>query len=112
MLARQALTTRQAKRLLGLIGTGPIFGWIAGGPVTRAAAGRQDTEALLLVMAGLTAASPLLILGLWRTNETGALDIQRTDHSPSPSPGLVRSATLVWNSSHLRTVAFLVFLSS
>jgi ATP/ADP translocase len=112
MLARQALTTRQAKRLLGLIGTGPIFGWIAGGLVTRAAAGSEDTEALLLVMAMLTAASPILILGLWRTSETGALDTPRPDHPSSPSPGLVRSATLVWNSSHLRTVAFLVFLSS
>jgi AAA family ATP:ADP antiporter len=112
MLARQALTTRQAKRLLGLIGTGPIFGWIAGGLVTRAAAGNEGTEALLLVMAVLTAASPILILGLWRTSETGAFHAERPDDSSPPTPGLVRSATLVWNSSHLRTVALLVFLSS
>jgi AAA family ATP:ADP antiporter len=115
MLAREALTTRQIKRLLGLIGTGAILGWIAGGLVTSAAAGLAGTEQLLLVMAVLTAAGPTLIPGIWRTSDTGALDIQRADHPVPPlppTPGLVRSATLVWNSPHLRTVALLVFLSS
>jgi ATP/ADP translocase len=111
MLARQVLTTRQAKRAFGLIGTGAIFGWIVGGLVTRAAAGRVGTEALLLVMAALTAASPMLIPGIWRTGETCGLDVQRADQS-APTQGLLQSATLVWSSPHLRTVALLVLLSS
>jgi AAA family ATP:ADP antiporter len=112
MLARQVLTTRQAKRVFGLIGTGAIFGWIVGGLVTSAAAGRVGTEALLLVMAGLTAAGPTLIPGICRTDKTGALDMPPGDHSLRPTQGLLRSAVLVWSSPHLRTVAFLVFLSS
>jgi len=113
MLARQVLTTRQAKRLFGLMGTGAIFGWIVGGLVTSAAAGRVGTEALLLVMAALTAAGPTLLAGVWRTGEAGMIETQHADRSLLlPAPGLFRSAALVWSSRHLRAVAFLVFLSS
>jgi AAA family ATP:ADP antiporter len=112
MIARQVLTTRQAKRLLGPIGLGAIFGWILGGLVTRAAAGHAGTEALLLVMAALTAAGPVIILGIWRTGQTGAPGIQRVEQPVPPIPGLVRSTTRVWSSPHLRTVACLVFVSS
>jgi AAA family ATP:ADP antiporter len=112
MLARQVLTTRQAKRLFGLIGIGAIFGWILGGLVTRAAAGRAGTEALLLVMAALTAAGPMIVPGIWRTGGTGAPDSHRVEQPVPPIPGLVRSTARVWNSPHLRTVASLVFVSS
>jgi AAA family ATP:ADP antiporter len=112
MLARQVLNTRQAKRLFGLIGTGAIFGWILGGLATRAAAERAGTESLLLVMAALTAASPILILGVWRASETGAPDGQPAEQPLPLIPGLFRTSTLVWISPHLRTVAFLVFVSS
>jgi ATP/ADP translocase len=108
ILARQVLTTRQAKRLLGLIGCGAIFGWIVGGLVTRAAAGRTGAESLLLVMGGLSAMCPMLILGIGRARKP-APPLRPDDPS---TPGLFRSATLVWSSSHLRTVASLVFLSS
>jgi ATP/ADP translocase len=109
ILARQVLTTRQAKRLFGVIGCGAIFGWIVGGLVTRAAAGRTGAEPLLLVMGGLSAVCPMLILGIGRISKVTAPTLALDDPS---SPGLLRSATLVWSSSHLRTVAALVFLSS
>jgi AAA family ATP:ADP antiporter len=112
MLARQVLTTRQAKRHFGLIGTGAIFGWILGGLVTRAAAERSGTEALLLVMAALTATGPIFILAIWRTSEAGDTGIQHAEQSLPLIPGLFRGTTLVWISPHLRTVAFLVFVSS
>jgi ATP/ADP translocase len=112
MLARQVLTTRQAKRLSGLIGTGAILGWIVGGLVTRDAAGRFGTEALLLVMAVLTAASAALILYIGRTDDRDSPGIQPIDPAAPLMQGVLRSATLVWRSPHLRTVATLVFLSS
>jgi AAA family ATP:ADP antiporter len=112
MLARQVLTTRQAKRLFGLIGTGAIFGWILGGLVTSAAAGRDGTEALLLVIAALTAAGPMIIPGIWRTGEPSTRDVHRAELPVPPIPGLLRSTTRVWSSPHLRTVACLVFVSS
>ena len=111
MLAGQILTTRQAKRVLGLIGTGAIFGWIAGGLVTTATAGRIGTEAILLVMAAMTAVSSPLILGVFRTFDTAPFDRRQVDPLAS-APGLFRSASLVWGSRHLRAVAALVFLSS
>lgn len=111
MLARQILTTRQARRAAALIGTGAIFGWIVGGLVTSAA-GRFGTETLLLVMAALTAAGPALIVYMRRRGEPGAFHLPSADPAPPPMHGLLRSATLVCSCPHLRTVACLVFLSS
>ena len=111
MLAKQILTTRQAKRLVGVIGTGAILGWIVGGLVTRVAAGRTGTEALLLVMAGLTALCPTLIPVIGRKCPTDA-DVQGADPSLASTTGLLRSAAHVWNSPHLRSVACLVLVSA
>ena len=111
MLAGQILTTRQAKRVFGLIGTGAIFGWIAGGLVTTATAGHVGTEALLLVMAAMTAASLPLLLRVFGTVDTAAFERRQSDPLAS-APGLFRSASLVWSSRHLRAIASLVFLSS
>jgi ATP:ADP antiporter, AAA family len=110
-LAVQVLTTRQAKRSFGVIGSGAIFGWIAGGLVTQAAAGRVGTEALLLGMAAMTATSAALVLAIRRTIDAAARDTRHDDPS-SPGRGFLRGASLVWRSPHLRTVATLVFLSS
>jgi AAA family ATP:ADP antiporter len=111
MLTRQVLTTRQAKRASALIGAGGIFGWIVGGLVTSAA-GRFGTGTLLLVMAALTGAGPILAVYMRRTGDAGAFHEPRPDPSPPPMQGLLRSATLVCRCPHLRTVAGLVFLSS
>ena len=112
MLAKQILTTRQAKRLVGVIGTGAILGWIVGGLVTRVAAGRTGTAALLLVMAGLTAVCPTLILVIWRKSETAAAAVHAAHPSSASTTGLLRSAVHVWNSPHLRNIASLVLVSA
>ena len=48
-LANFVLTTREAKRTFGLIGSGAILGWIVGGFATRLAVGRFGTESMLLL---------------------------------------------------------------
>lgn len=111
MLAKRILTARQAKRLVGVIGTGAILGWIVGGLVTRVAAGRTGTEALLLVMAGLTAICPTLILVIGRKRGMEA-NVQDADPSSASTTGLLRSAAHVWSSPHLRSIACLVFASA
>src|SRR5436309_6508340 len=47
-LANQVMTTREAKRLFGIVSGGAISGWIVGGFVTRAIANRSGTADLLL----------------------------------------------------------------
>ncbi|HMD37584.1 MAG TPA: hypothetical protein VKH42_21560, partial [Vicinamibacterales bacterium] len=42
-LANYVMTTREAKRLVGLVGSGAICGWIVGGLLTRASATRLGT---------------------------------------------------------------------
>jgi ATP/ADP translocase len=111
VLAKQILTTRQAKRAVGVVGTGAILGWIVGGLVTRVAAGRTGTEALLLVMAGLTAVCPVLILAIGGKRGTEP-DVEGADPSSAAPAGLLRSAAHVWQSPHLRSIACLVFVSA
>ena len=65
-LANHVVTTREAKRLFGLIGGGAISGWIVGGLVTRAAAMRLGTENLLLLTAVVLAICPFLVAAIWR----------------------------------------------
>lgn len=50
-LANFVLTTREAKRSFGLVGSGAILGWIVGGLATRVAVGQHGTEVMLLVTA-------------------------------------------------------------
>ena len=46
-LANYVLTTREAKRSFGFIGSGAILGWIVGGLATRAGVSRFGTENML-----------------------------------------------------------------
>jgi AAA family ATP:ADP antiporter len=50
-LANYLLTTREAKRIFGMVGGGGILGWIFGGSLSRVVAQAFGTESLLLVMA-------------------------------------------------------------
>ncbi len=45
------LTTREAKRSFGLIGSGAILGWIVGGLATREIVSRFGTESMLVLIA-------------------------------------------------------------
>ena len=52
-LANYVLTTREAKRMFGFIGSGATAGWIVGGFVTRYTATRFGAESSLLGHGGL-----------------------------------------------------------
>ena len=50
-LANYVMTTREAKRSFGFIGSGAILGWIVGGFATRAGVSRFGTENMLAFVA-------------------------------------------------------------
>jgi ATP:ADP antiporter, AAA family len=106
-LANYVMTTREAKRLFGIVGSGGLCGWMVGGLITRTSAARLGTENLLLMIAATLAICAVLVAAVWR---------ERKGLPPSgPLPeasGLRESFSLVWQSPHLRAIASLVCLSS
>ena len=105
-LASFVLTTREAKRTFGLIGSGAILGWIVGGVATRLTADRLGTETLLLWVAGSLLLSAGLVDLVWR--RAGAPQV-----APDVStPGLRESVRHVAASRYLRAIALVVGFSS
>src|SRR5215212_3133607 len=65
-LANYVLTTREAKRLFGFIGSGAISGNIVGGFVVQQTATRFGAESTLIGMAVALAVCAVLVDRLWR----------------------------------------------
>ena len=110
-LANFVWTTREAKRLFGLLGSGGISGAIFGGFFSRWMAPAFGTESLLLVISVSLAASAGLVVIIWNQRSIGEIDITGRDNAESPR-GLVESFNLVRKSSHLQAIAALICLSS
>ncbi|MBI1874962.1 MAG: hypothetical protein HYS05_13890 [Acidobacteria bacterium] len=111
-LADVVMTTRQAKRLFGMIGGGAIAGWIIGGLLTTTMVERFETEYLLLVMAVALALSAALVAAIWRDREGGAGARGRAALDGETSVGLRRGLRVVAASPYLRTIALVIGLSS
>ncbi|MBZ5555890.1 MAG: HEAT repeat domain-containing protein [Acidobacteriia bacterium] len=118
MLANHVLTTREAKRLYGIIGSGAIMGWIVGGMMTKAVAARLGTANLLLMTGIALALCPLLVTFIWRERgdaERRGDRVSTADDAARrlPGPGGLRqSFAVVWRSPHLRAIAGVICLSS
>ena len=62
-LANYVMTTREAKRSFGFIGSGAILGWIVGGLATRTAVSRFGTESMLALRRALAAScAPAIVV--------------------------------------------------
>ena len=109
-LSNFVLTTREAKRLFGFIGSGATAGWIVGGFITRIIATRFGAEATLIGMAGALLLAALLVNRVWQTR------IADRDHDPDPDSqatgGILHSLRLVRSSSYLIAISFVILLSS
>jgi AAA family ATP:ADP antiporter len=120
MLANHVLTTREAKRLYGIIGSGAIMGWIVGGMMTKAVAARLGTANLLLMTGVALAICPLLVTLIWRERWEAGEERRPNRVAPvdggarrAPGPGGLRqSFAVVWQSPHLRAIAGVICLSS
>ena len=65
-LANYVMTTREAKRSFGFIGSGAILGWIVGGLATRAVVSRFGTESMLAFVAVALLVCAGLVVLIWR----------------------------------------------
>jgi AAA family ATP:ADP antiporter len=111
-LADVVMTTRQAKRVFGIVGGGAIAGWILGGLLTTTMVKRFDTEYLLLVMAVALAMSAVVAVAIWRDREIGAGATDAAALHGETGVGLRRGLRVVAASPYLRTIALVIGLSS
>ncbi|HZD31551.1 MAG TPA: Npt1/Npt2 family nucleotide transporter, partial [Candidatus Angelobacter sp.] len=113
-LANYLLTTREAKRVFGMVGGGGILGWIFGGYVSRVVTKAYGTESLLLAMAALLA----ICSAVMASASTGGR--LRVDSAEPPTAGIsgagqkdlrggIRS---VVGSPYLRAIAAVICISS
>ena len=112
-LANYLLTTREAKRIFGLVGAGGIAGWVTSGLLAERLAKTKGmgTESLLLAMAILLVCCAGLVVALWREKEKSP-DAGATPHAQPDSKSLRESLALVFSSPYLVSIASLITLSS
>ncbi|HUG54631.1 MAG TPA: Npt1/Npt2 family nucleotide transporter [Vicinamibacteria bacterium] len=110
-LANHTLTTREAKRLFGLVGSGAISGFIFGGFLTRHLVGRFGTESVLLGMALLSAACivPVVLIFRFRAPRRADLEVENTT---GLDRRFLETLRLVGSSPYLRAIAAVICLSS
>ncbi len=110
-LANYVLTTREAKRIFGLVGGGAIAGWIFAGFFSKTIAKAFGTESLLLGMALFIAACPPLVFLIWRSGQIAAEHDQPGSTSDAPRH-LLDSLRVIFASRYLRAIAAVICISS
>jgi AAA family ATP:ADP antiporter len=113
-LANYVLTTREAKRVFGMVGGGAIAGWIFAGYFSKAIAKMFGTESLLLGMSLFLLICSGLIVFIWRNGQVavaGANEIAQGASATGPR-NLNQSMRVVFSSSYLRAIAAVICISS
>ncbi len=111
-LANYVMTTRDAKRIFGIVGGGAIAGWIFAGFFSKTVAKWLGTESLLLGMAVFLVFCPVLVVLIWRSGEV-QLGIDEGAPGESNQPrNLLESMRLVFSSPYLRAIASVICVSS
>ena len=111
-LANHVMTTREAKRSFGFIGSGAILGWIVGGLATRTGVSRFGTENMLAFVAVALLICAGLVMLIWRErpayvgNDVPASGTERHTFPLLPTLRLVR------NSPYLKAIAALVAIAA
>src|SRR5690606_14974662 len=108
-LANYVVTTREARRLFGFVGSGATAGWIVGGYLTSLAAPRFGAEAALLGMAVALAVAAVVVQAAWARRPTHD-EPERPDSGPAN--GLRHSVRLIAGSTYLLAIAAVILLSS
>ena len=110
-LANFVLTTREARRLFGLVGSGAIAGWIFAGFFTKRLVKAFGTDSLLLAIAVFLLLSAVLVYVIWR--QAGARTQEATRSIGHKEPRNLReSMSVVWSSGYLRSLAAVIWLCS
>src|SRR5262249_45851767 len=103
-LANQVLTTREARRVFGLVASGAITGGIFAGFFSKVVAKAFGTESLLLGMVFFLSLCPLFVIIVWKQHQAVA-DTEPVEASAEGPQNLFESIRLVFSSSYLRVIA-------
>src|ERR1700722_2131646 len=113
-LANYLLTTREAKRIFGMVGSGGICGWIFAGYLSKIVTKAFGTESLLFGMTVLL----LICSGLMAVaSKGGQLQLDPAKDRVAGAAGTARkdlrdSMRSVFSSSYLRAIAAVICISS
>jgi ATP/ADP translocase len=107
-VASELFTTREAKRLFGVVGSGGILGAVAGSALTNRLAPVVGTAHLLLIVLGM------LILAAFAVRVLSRLRMvpRPVAEGRTPPRNLTQSLQLIAGSSHLRLLAGLIFITA
>jgi len=114
-LANYLLTTREAKRIFGMVGGGAILGAIFAGFFSKTIAEVFGTESLLLGMTLLLLICAALMATAWQSWKSRVADHGETAASGGKGTGqrdLQSSMRLVLSSSYLRPIAAVIGLAA
>lgn len=113
-LANFLLTTREAKRIFGMVGGGGILGWIFGGYLSMIVARALGTESLLLAMAVLLVICSVLMAVASKGGKLrrGTEDDPIAGVAGTGQKDLRDSIRSVFSSPYLRAIAAVICISS
>ncbi|HEY6938272.1 MAG TPA: Npt1/Npt2 family nucleotide transporter [Terriglobales bacterium] len=112
-LANYVLTTREAKRVFGLVGGGAISGWIFAGFFCRTIAKLFGTESLLLGMTVFLALCAGLVVLAWQSGRVRVGSGQEVSPAADDAPrNLWQSVARVFSSPYLRAIAGVICVSN
>src|SRR6202158_5585938 len=113
-LANYVLTTREAKRVFGMVGGGGVAGWIFSGYFSKAMTRSSGTESLLVGLVVFGSLCAGLVILIWRSGQeavAGGHEIEEGSGKNSPR-NLHQSARLVFPTPYSRAIAAVIFISS
>ena len=113
-LANYVLTTREAKRVFGMVGGGGIAGCIFAGFLSNRMAKGFGTESLLLAMTLFILICAGLVILVWRSGRVLVDDGQRTAGGPTETAprNVTASLQLLFSSPYFRAIAAVIFITS
>lgn len=114
-LANFVLTTRQAKRIFALVGSGAIIGATFGGLLASLLAKKYGVESLMLCMIASIALCAVLIFFIWRERRQvlGFPDEDGSHVDQDKETGSLREMFgLIFSSKYLLIIAAIIFISS
>jgi AAA family ATP:ADP antiporter len=113
-LANYVLTTREAKRVFGLVGSGAIVGAVVGAKLSSLLAKRFSAESLLLAVAVAMLMCVALVPLIWRTRDAilGPDSEARRTAEEAPQARIVESLRLIAQAPYLRSIAFLILVAN
>ncbi|MGZ4816009.1 MAG: Npt1/Npt2 family nucleotide transporter [Terriglobales bacterium] len=110
-LANCLLTTREAKRIFGMVGSGAILGAIFAGYLSRTTVKALGTESLLMAMTLCYALCAGLVIITWRYGQSCMSQPVASTHGRQTT-GDLSSFGLILSSPYLRSIATVICISS